>query len=85
MGYEWSLLAKGEREREIEQLTSQLGACKPGDDFAVENALRGRWTLSCERGALDVAVTLAPTMPPRVQFLSVSPAAMRPPISTCGG
>jgi hypothetical protein len=30
--------------------------------------------MNCERGKLQVAITLAPTMPPRVQFLSVRPA-----------
>ena len=33
--------------------------------------------MSCERGKLDVAITLAPTMPPSVQFMSVRPA---PPV-----
>jgi hypothetical protein len=28
--------------------------------------------MSCERGELDVSVTLAPTMPPTVQFLEVA-------------
>jgi uncharacterized protein YicC (UPF0701 family) len=40
----------------------------------VENALRGTWTMKCERGDLDVSMTLAPTMPPTVQFLEVTPA-----------
>ena len=39
----------------------------------VENALRGSWTMSCEKGPLQLSITLAPTMPPRVQFLSVRP------------
>ena len=44
----------------------------------VENALRGQWTMSCERGALQVAITLAPTMPPSVQYLAIRPAPAQP-------
>jgi hypothetical protein len=35
--------------------------------------------MACERGKLSVAVTLAPTMPPKVQFLSVGMAPAEPP------
>jgi CubicO group peptidase (beta-lactamase class C family) len=49
----------------------------------VENALRGDWTMTCERGRLKVAITLAPTMPPKVQFISVSPATDAPRTGTC--
>ena len=38
-------------------------------DIDAENWLRGRFRLACERGALDATVTLAPTNPPRVQYL----------------
>jgi hypothetical protein len=42
-----------------------VGPCRPGAGFdRVENALRGEWTLPCERGALRVSITLAPTEPP---------------------
>src|SRR4029453_1056330 len=36
-----------------------------------ENALRGKWRMPCERGWVDVAITLAPTIPARVQYLRV--------------
>jgi hypothetical protein len=51
----------------------------------VENALRGQWTIACERGSLQASITLAPTMPPRVQFLSVrpSPAGEAPRAQAC--
>lgn len=63
------------RRREIEALRAKVGVCQAGEGFAaVENALRGTWRLSCERGDLDVAITLAPTMPPAVQYLEVTPA-----------
>jgi CubicO group peptidase (beta-lactamase class C family) len=48
------------------------GACTPDAALDAENALRGRWRLTCDRGRLDVAVTLAPTSPPRVQYLAVT-------------
>ncbi len=73
--------SKDRRRAEIQRLQSTVGACRA--DVAafdrVENALRGQWTLNCERGKLQVAITLAPTMPPKVQFLSVRTAAAAPP------
>ncbi len=71
--------SKDRRRREIEQLRAKVGSCGPEAPFThVENALRGSWSLTCERGSLAVSITLAPTMPPRVQFLEVAPA--QPPI-----
>lgn len=63
--------SKDRRRREIETLRAKVGACRPDGALDAENALRGQWNLSCERGTLRVAITLAPTMPPLVQFLSV--------------
>jgi hypothetical protein len=34
-----------------------------------ENALRGRWLMQCKHGRIEVFVTLAPTVPPRIQYL----------------
>ncbi len=71
--------SKDRRRAEIERLRATAGACTTGSGFeSVENALRGQWTMSCERGKLEVAITLAPTMPPKVQFLSVRPAPTTP-------
>ena len=77
---------KARRRAEIEQLKTSVGACRP--DVAafdgVENALRGSWTMACDKGKLQVAITLAPTLPPAVQFLSVRPApAVAPRGETC--
>jgi hypothetical protein len=66
--------SKSRRRRRIEALVATMGPCRPGSDFDVENALRGEWTLKCERGDLRVAITLAPTSPPTVQYLAVRPA-----------
>lgn len=67
--------SKERRRAELAGLKGTYGACNPADGFDfVENALRGRWTMNCEKGKLSIAITLAPTMPPKVQFLSVRPA-----------
>jgi CubicO group peptidase (beta-lactamase class C family) len=76
--------SKDRRRKEIEDLRAKVGACTdPGRFDFVENALRGQWTMSCERGSLQVSITLAPTMPPTVQFLSVRPGSVQRP-RTCG-
>jgi CubicO group peptidase (beta-lactamase class C family) len=76
--------AKDRRRAELESFRTQVGPCRAPSEFqVVENALRGSWVVSCERGALRVAITLAPTEPPRVQFLDVRvvPSAGIPPQS----
>lgn len=80
-------LAKDRRRRAIEQLRSKHGACRADGPFVVENALRGEWVMPCEWGALRVAVTLAPTVPARVQHLTVrsqDTAAAPVPPPACG-
>jgi hypothetical protein len=74
------------RAAEVSAHHDRVGACAVGSGFAyVENALRGRWILPCERGNLLVSITLAPVVPPLVQFLEVTPApeagtVSRPPL-----
>ena len=71
--------AKERRRKEIDSLRERVGTCTAPRSFnRVENALRGDWTMQCERGNLQVAITLAPTMPPAVQYLSVRPATAEP-------
>ena len=71
--------SKERRRAELDDLHAKVGACSTGTGFDyVENALRGDWTMSCERGKLQVAITLAPTMPPKVQFLTVGQIADEP-------
>jgi CubicO group peptidase (beta-lactamase class C family) len=72
------------RQKEIEELKARVGVCSAPSAFEnVENALRGSWLMKCERGDLRVAITLAPTIPPGVQFLEVTaaPPAGTPPIA----
>jgi len=77
--------SKDRRRKEIDDLVAKVGACSAPDEFdVVENALRGQWTMRCERGRLEVAITLAPTMPPTVQYLVLRPAPAQPQrASTC--
>ena len=79
--------SKDRRKRQLDAYRAEYGACKPDGPFDVENALRGQWTMRCERGALRVAITLAPTIPPKVQYLNVTPipAASTAVTRTCGG
>lgn len=67
---------KPHRRAQLDQYREQYGVCRASDTIdAIDaaNALRGQWTMQCERGALRVAITLAPTMPPTVQYLDVAP------------
>jgi CubicO group peptidase (beta-lactamase class C family) len=77
--------SKDRRRRQMEEAVAKAGgSCAPDGAFDVENALRGEWTMTCATGALRVAITLAPTMPPTVQYLAVRPApAALPPLSAC--
>lgn len=60
------------RRQEFSNLREQLGRCKEREGFfSIENALRGEWILDCERGSVLANVTLAPTIPPRVQHLEL--------------
>ena len=61
--------SKERRVARIRELNTRHGDCRAGGSIEAENALRGRWRMPCERGWLDVAITLAPTMPPRVQLM----------------
>lgn len=71
------------RDESAERRAAQLaqvrdaagGSCAEEGPFVVENALRGAWRLRCARGDLVVRITLAPTEPAAVQFLSVAPIA----------
>jgi CubicO group peptidase (beta-lactamase class C family) len=72
--------SRDRRKAELEKFQSEVGSCRAGTGFdVVENALRGQWTMPCDRGALRVSITLAPTMPPTVQFFEVSRAPSTPP------
>lgn len=60
-----------ELRSELTALHSAHGECRNAAPIDAENALRGQWKAECERGWIDVRITLAPTVPPRIQFLEV--------------
>jgi len=60
------------RRKEFATLREKHGACRAEAEIEAENALRGRWTLACERGQVRLSVTLAPTLPPTVQYLEAT-------------
>jgi CubicO group peptidase (beta-lactamase class C family) len=64
------------RRTRLEALKEKVGACAADRDRFdfVENGLRGDWLVTCARGKLLASITLAPTMPPAVQYLSVRAA-----------
>ena len=59
------------RRDDIVPLREGLGRCEQGD-LEADNALRGDFRMTCEKGWLDVRLTLAPTQPPKVQYLKVT-------------
>ena len=63
--------SRGSWTASLESEHEKHGACQPAASIDADNALRGTWRMPCERGWLSVRVTLAPTMPPTVQFLNV--------------
>jgi hypothetical protein len=78
--------SRDRRQADLARLRAEVGTCRAADGFAfVENPLRGEWLLTCERGTLRAAVTLAPTLPPTVQYLDVrvEPAGGARPRTTC--
>lgn len=81
--------ARERRRAQAAALVEEVGgACRADGPFLVENALRGRWRLHCAMGALEVGITLAPIVPPKVQFLSVrrvDPATPLRPAPACPG
>jgi CubicO group peptidase (beta-lactamase class C family) len=74
------------RRGRMEAIRAQLGSCRAVGGFRVENALRGAWQLSCDKGTLLVTVTLSPTVPPKVQSWEMTPGGRLPPLpgtATC--
>ncbi len=76
--------SKDRRQKQIADLRAKVGTCAAPTQFdSVENWLRGQWTMKCERGNLNVSITLAPTIPPKVQYLDVRLSTPRPAPSAC--
>jgi len=62
------------RREQFAQLRAEFGPCLSMTDIQPENALRGRWTMVCERGTIELFATHAPTVPPRLQYLVITAA-----------
>ena len=58
-----------DRMQQIERLQAEAGACRGAGPMKPDNLLRGGFRIPCEKAALDVYFTLAPTLPPKVQRL----------------
>jgi CubicO group peptidase (beta-lactamase class C family) len=61
------------RRAEQAKIRGDLGEFVQVGKLEPWNALRGRWIVECERGTLDVFLTLAPTQPLTIQMLSLTP------------
>ena len=59
-----------QRRRDIEQLKADVGECGAAGPVMPENWLRGQFNLTCANGTVGVFVTLAPTQPPAIQYLT---------------
>jgi len=64
--------SKERRQAEFAALRESMGLCRERPGFLYsKNALRGDWLLECERGLIQVSVTLAPTPRPGIQHLEL--------------
>jgi CubicO group peptidase (beta-lactamase class C family) len=61
--------------RELARLKDEVGDCETSDDIVATGALSGDFTWRCEHGRVRGSVLLAPTLPPRIQALSLVRAA----------
>ncbi|MCA1578206.1 MAG: beta-lactamase family protein [Acidobacteria bacterium] len=61
------------RKSRWQSLAQDHGTCRPATSIDPENALRGEWRMACDRGWLNVFITLAPTIPPKVQTIGIAP------------
>lgn len=66
------------RRAQLHEIRAELGAFLRVGEFEALNALRGKWSIECERGALDILLTLAPTMPPTIQMVNLVARAKDP-------
>jgi CubicO group peptidase (beta-lactamase class C family) len=57
------------RRSGLNKIKGEVGACRAPGELKPENWLRGSFDIECERGLVRVTFTLAPTTPPKVQYL----------------
>jgi CubicO group peptidase (beta-lactamase class C family) len=59
-----------ERREQMSRLKQEVGECSIPGPVRAENWLRGQFNMTCKNGDVGVFFSLAPTQPPRVQFLA---------------
>lgn len=62
------------RRQQFTDLRRRFGKCRQITPVEPENALRGRWRMVCRGGYLELFATLAPTVPPQLQYLQITAA-----------
>lgn len=61
------------RRADLQMVRRDLGNIVSVGELQVTNPLRGKWVVELERGSLEAVITLAPTMPPSLQMLALTP------------
>jgi CubicO group peptidase (beta-lactamase class C family) len=78
--------SKDRRRAEFATLRDAVGSCRERPGFLYsENALRGDWLLECERGLVQISVTLAPTARPGIQHLELRKWPLNSDVSAMTG
>jgi hypothetical protein len=54
---------------EFARLSREVGACRTDSPITATGALAGSFTWTCDRGAINGSLLLAPTNPPTIQSL----------------
>src|SRR5207253_3904433 len=70
----WQDLALEKRRQQFADLRTSFGKCTSVTPLEPENALRGRWLMKCRNGSIDVFVTLSPTIPSKIMYLTLTSA-----------
>jgi CubicO group peptidase (beta-lactamase class C family) len=68
------------RRQQFETLRASFGRCTSVTPLEPENALRGRWRMKCRAGHIELFATMSPTVPPKLQYLEVTPAQSLTPV-----
>jgi len=66
---------RGRWQARLETLRAHYGNLQADGAFEVENKLRGAWKMAGDRGECRVSISMAPTVPPRVQEMTIEPVA----------
>ncbi|MCB0151118.1 MAG: hypothetical protein KDE01_26140, partial [Caldilineaceae bacterium] len=70
-------LSRERWQQRVARLRTLHGDLVPEGEIEIDNPLRCSWRLCGERGWCNVSLTLAPTMPPRIQEIEI--ASVLPP------